>query len=278
MKTARIHSFMMSTNIFDYEIIKTLGVSEMSEVFIVSDKNNNQMVLKRIKVANRRQYINEVKALKHLDHPKIIKMYGYFEDKDYCYILLEYIKGKDLYDFATQDTNKLSENNVKYIIRQVIEAMIYCHQEGFIHHDLKLENILIDNDFNVKIIDFGLSEQIPKDQLTVLYCGSHEYMAPEIIRRKPHLGEKADSWAIGVILYALLYQHFPFSPKERTPEVLSEKPHPPPIFTYGFYVSNSVKDLIYKMLIENPENRLNLYQALEHPWMLNKPKRPFKCI
>lgn len=108
---------------------------------------------------------------------------------------------------------KLSESEAKLIFKQLIEGMDYLHKNHIVHRDLKLENILLDKDKNVKIIDFGFSTTTAKNKPLNVCCGTPSYMAPELVARKSYFGHLVDVWALGVLLFVLLCGHFPFKGK-----------------------------------------------------------------
>lgn len=116
--------------------------------------------------------------------------------------LLSYLKSKP--------DRRAGDKNAVYIFRQLINGMAYCHQKNVCHRDLKLENIIIDNDLNVKIIDFGFASIISPTKLLNFFCGTPSYMPPEIVQKKDYLGFNADIWCLGVLLYTLLCGSFPF--------------------------------------------------------------------
>ena len=112
--------------------------------------------------------------------------------------------------YKAQAEKRLSERDSAYIFRQIVEGMAYCHRAGIYHRDIKTENILIDRNKKIKVIDFGFSvKSTPNTKLT-LFCGTPNYMSPEIILKKEYYGGPSDSWALGVLLFVIACGYFPF--------------------------------------------------------------------
>lgn len=153
----------------------------------------------------------EIKLLKMMSHPYIIKLHEAFETNHHINIIMEYVGGPSLYSYLkSQPNKKLNENEARRIFRQITEALIYCHSKCITHRDIKLENMLMDENKNIKLIDFGFSTFMPNDQKVKMFCGTPSYMAPEIVLKKEYYGPPADVWALGVLLFALLCGFFPY--------------------------------------------------------------------
>jgi serine/threonine protein kinase len=220
---------------------------------------------------------NEVYAGKKLRHPHIVKMIDSFTEGFYTYLVLEYIKGDDLLQYMVQrDWNPLREKEAKSIFKQLLHSLIYSHKQGIVHHDLKLENVLLTKRGKIKLIDFGLCEPVSDcSKLSQRWCGSFDYVSPEILLKNPYCGCKADVWALGVILYSIVFSQLPFDFKERVHElVYRNRPHPPLKFptmdvetSVEFNVSDNVKDLLTQMLEPDQKKRISLEDILKHSWM-----------
>ena len=157
------------------------------------------------------EVLNEINILKKIDHPNIVKIFGFFISKSNYYLLTEYCEGGDLFDLI--NSNNFTEMQVAYIMYQIFSAINYCHKMKIIHRDIKPENILIvDRDKNnyprVKICDFGTSKMVEKGAVQKKLVGSSYYIAPEVLKK--HYNEKCDIWSCGVILYILLSARPPF--------------------------------------------------------------------
>lgn len=124
------------------------------------------------------------------------------------------VEGDSLLNFVkSQPDKKLAENLTKSIFFQIIEGISYLHSKNIFHRDIKLENIIIKSKSSIKIIDFGFGTCCPKNKLLNFFCGTPSYMPPEIILKKDYLGEYADIWSIGILLYTILCGFFPFRGK-----------------------------------------------------------------
>ena len=146
-----------------------------------------------------------------MNHPNIVKIFEAFETEDNVYLVMEYVGGGSLHSLLKEQSDRrLQEEDAKRLFKQIMTALQYCHRKSITHRDIKLENILLDEHRNVKLIDFGFSTCIPNDKKIKMFCGTPSYMAPEIVRRDEYAGPPADVWASGVLLYALTNGCFPF--------------------------------------------------------------------
>jgi len=199
----------------DYLIIKKIGSGSFATVYL-AQKDQELYALKVINKTDitavyEQKLNNEIHILKKLNHPNIVKLYDVIETAESYYLILEYISGGDLYDLVTSpDFSKLQINDKKRIFNQIANAVQYLHENHICHADLKLENVLIDKDRNIKLTDFNLAYEFKDGEQNNLRCGSLEYAAPEIILGKVHYPCPSDVWALGVILYILQYGEFPF--------------------------------------------------------------------
>jgi len=168
-------------------------------------------------ILSEKKLLNEIKILKELDHPNIIKIFDYFYDELNYYIITEYVSGGELYDTITEQ-KKFQEKQAAFIIFQILSAVSYLNSKKIVHRDIKPENILLTKDFNIKLIDFGAgsfyssNNNLKKMKTRV---GTSYYVAPEVLKQE--YDDKCDIWSCGVILHILLVGYPPFngsSPKE----------------------------------------------------------------
>lgn len=169
-------------------------------------------ILEKARIRDRadvERVLREIKILKQLDHPHIIKLYEIIESDERIYLIMEYAAGGELFDYIVSK-DRLPEREACKMYRQVLEGIRYLHGAGIAHRDLKPENLLLDSSQNIKIVDFGLSNVYTSGQILQTACGSPCYAAPEMIAAKPYNGLSVDIWSSGVTLYAMLVGYLPF--------------------------------------------------------------------
>jgi len=259
-----------------YSLLKRIGEGVFGEVYLakLKDKSDNrQFALKKLSKNHpkfrRASVTREVNAGKLLDHQGIIHFEETFETASSIYLVMEYFGGCDLFSSLEDRSYKpYSEQVAKEIFKQVFAAVTHCHQRGIAHRDIKLENILLDKDGRIKLIDFGLCDYVMDVGNAIRLCcdsvGSPAYISPEILTGKSYDGFKADVWSSGVVLYALLFGCFPFSPAQYKLLVNGE---PLVVQFPESGVSPCAKDLLRLMLKPQPENRFSLEQIQNHDWM-----------
>lgn len=206
--------------------------------------------------------------MKLIDHPNIMRLYDVWETSTELYLILEYVKGGELFEYLCKKGRLPTEEALGYF-QQIIAAIDYCHQFNIAHRDLKPENILLDEDFNVKIADFGMAAWQANGMLRTS-CGSPHYAAPEIVSAKAYNGSAADIWSCGVILHALLAGRLPFDDEDIG--ILLEKVKEG-AFDMPEDIHPLAQDLIKKMLTANTEDRITMPELLVHPFFTSiKPK------
>ena len=225
--------------------------------------------------------LNEVKILQSVSHPNVINLVDVIDTPDYLYIVLELAEGGELFDKIIEKT-RFNETEAKLHFYQMASAMEYLHSKKICHRDLKPENILLcsldDKNPVVKITDMGLSKLVDLGTVLKTFCGTPQYIAPEVIQgqgagalggSKPY-SLKVDCWGLGVILYILLSGTPPFSEDRKIQQELREQ-----ILTanYTFYpqlfdkISVEAKDLIQKCLKVEPSERISAEEIVNHPWL-----------
>ncbi len=272
-------SSLRSGGLSEYKLDKCISTTELSQVYLATNKKGKQLVVKKISTVRVSADLirNEVYAGKKLRHPHIVKMVDNFTEGLYTYIVLEYIKGDDLLQYMVDRQWKpLKEKEAKSIFKQLLHSLIYSHKQGIIHHDIKLENVLLTKRGKVKLIDFGLCEPVNDcTKLSQRWCGSFDYVSPEILLKMPYSGCKADVFSLGVILYSLLFSQLPFDFNERVNEVVHRKrSHPSLKFPeideeagVPFGVGENAQDLLKKMLEPDQKKRICLEDIAKHPWV-----------
>lgn len=201
--------------------------------------------------------------MKMLDHPNIVKLYQVIETEKTLYLVMEYASGGEVFDYLVAH-GRMKEKEARAKFRQIVSAVQYCHQKRIIHRDLKAENLLLDAEMNIKIADFGFSNEfVPGDKLDT-FCGSPPYAAPELFQGKKYDGPEVDVWSLGVILYTLVSGSLPFDGanlKELRERVLRGK------YRIPFYMSTDCENLLKKFLVLNPSKRASLETIMKDKWM-----------
>ena len=257
-----------STNnlIGKYQIIKTLGEGSFGKVKLAYFKQN-KVALKiiatnKLKQDDMRGRIDrEIQFLRLLRHPHIIKLYDVIKSNEEIIMVMEYASN-ELFDYIIQ-REKLPENEARRFFQQIISAIEYCHRLKIVHRDLKPENLLLDEKLNVKIADFGLSNIMQDGNFLKTSCGSPNYASPEVISGKLYAGPEVDVWSCGVILYVMLCRRLPFD-DESIPVLFKNISNG--VYTLPNFLSESSVDLIKKMLIVNPLNRITVDEIFQHEW------------
>lgn len=181
------------------------------------------------------------------------------------YLILEYApKGTLFHLLQTQPKKQLSESTSAWYVRSLADALLYLHKRDVIHRDIKPENLLLGNESELKIADFGWSVHAPQSDRTTL-CGTMDYLPPEMITGKPHAAT-VDLWSLGVLCYEMLVGYAPFaapniSEEDTFKRILNAK------YSTPGSVSLAAKHLISSLLVVNPANRMPLVNVLEHPWI-----------
>ena len=273
-KTSNIHD--------EYDIEKKpIGQGSFGTVFKAREKNTG--IVRAIKqvmhesIDNYDGFMNEVAALKTLDHPNIIKLFEVFEDSKCVYLVQEFWEGGELFDYIA-DRERLSEPDAARVFHQIVSAILYWHKNCICHRDLKPDNFMFstkDKNSLVKLIDFGLSRSFFKYQEAgkgevfrmETRAGTWLYMAPEVLNND--YSNAWDTWSLGVILYIMLWGSLPFEGSNDSEIEESIK-----ALNYDFddevweSISAEAKDLISKMLVYENQ-RITPKEALTHPWAKN---------
>ncbi|KAM4692858.1 serine/threonine-protein kinase MARK1 isoform 2-T2 [Discoglossus pictus] len=201
--------------------------------------------------------------MKILNHPNIVKLFEVIETEKTLYLIMEYASGGEVFDYLVAH-GRMKEKEARAKFRQIVSAVQYCHQKCIVHRDLKAENLLLDADMNIKIADFGFSNEFTIGNKLDTFCGSPPYAAPELFQGKKYNGPEVDVWSLGVILYTLVSGSLPFDGqnlKELRERVLRGK------YRIPFYMSTDCENLLKKLLVLNPIKRGSLDQIMKDRWM-----------
>lgn len=246
------------------------------KIMLAKDKvTSEKVVIKKIPQSTpARMITNEVKAGKLIGtHSNIAGLLQYNEKTDFHYLIFQHINGQDLFSYLEKlNFSPRTETEARSIITQILSALQHIHNHNIAHRDVKLENVLIDNRGRVFVVDLGLCAFIEENKLCRDWCGSDNYLAPEIVRRNAYNGYKADVFSTGVVLFALLFGVFPFE-NLRVNGVQSLRTLRAR-FPSDVKVSLSAKELLLKMLEDDPEKRYTVADVLKHEWIADDEMSP----
>ena len=253
-----------------YQIDKTIGEGTFGKVklgiHIPTGEKVSIKILEKDKIQDKedsKRISREIKILKLLNHPNIIKIYQIIEDSKNYYIIMEYAKGGELFDYIVKKKH-LSEKESSIFFYQLINAIEFIHKKNISHRDIKPENLLLKSNLILTLIDFGLSIQYYDKELLNTPCGSPCYAAPEMIMGKKYNGLYSDLWSCGIVLYAMVCGYLPFEDKDNEKlyrKIINGK------LDFPERISFKCKDLIKKILNVNAKKRLSINDIKNHPFL-----------
>ena len=261
-----------------YNIGKTLGKGAYAIVKLVTDKVTKidyaMKIYKKneIKDKVRKSCVNnEINILKKIQHENIIKLIEVIDLKDYILIIQELFLGISLGQYhkkywKTEDLTKKKEKVYKIILTQIFSAFDYLHKNHIAHLDIKMDNILINEKLDIKIIDFGFASFEPKHSLNKFFGGTPNYMSPEIILKRPYISILSDIWSLGVLMFKLFCNEYPFkglTEKDLYNSIKKGK------YRIKCFVNYDVKKIINSMLVLEPNKRKDCDMLLKLPWFYN---------
>ncbi|XP_072513694.1 serine/threonine-protein kinase SIK1-like [Salminus brasiliensis] len=256
-----------------YEIIRTLGKGNFAVVKLARHKvTKTQVAIKivdktRLDASDLEKLNREVQIMKLLNHPHIVKLYQVMETKDMLYIVTDYAKNGEMFDYLASN-GRLSEEEARRTFWQILTAVEYCHRHRIVHRDLKAENLLLDDNMNIKLADFGFGNfYVPGEPLST-WCGSPPYAAPEVFEGKEYEGPQLDIWSLGVVLYVLVCGSLPFD--GATLPALKQRVTDGR-FRVPYFMSQECENLIRRMLAVDPAKRISVAQIKQHRWMQADP-------
>ncbi|CAL6075013.1 Kinase [Hexamita inflata] len=259
----------------NYILGKQLGRGTFGDVRVATQITTQQKVAMKILDKSKikceddfKRVVREIQVLKMLNNPFVVKLLEVIDTPNHIYLVTEYIDNGELLKYIAE-RKKLTEEDACRLFRQLVSGLFYCHTRKVCHRDLKLKNILLDSDNNIKIIDFGLSNVLAKDYQLKTACGSPSYASPEMLCQKKYDGPMVDVWSCGVILFAMICGYLPFDDpdlQQLYKKVLNGRVEVPE------YVSPQATDLLNKILIQEPKYRISLSEIMKHPWYINACK------
>ena len=270
--------------ITDFTLIKELGVGSFGRVLLV--QHNLTQAQYAIKAIDKRNKANiqekpyfrrEIEIMYRIHHPNVVKLFGHFEDNTYCYFIMEYIAGGNIYSYVPKNgIHTISTQQVASIIKDVISATYFLHHmyPPIIHRDIKPENVLLGDNMRAKLTDFGWSNYMQGDFKRTTVCGTPIYLAPEMINNTGH-DEKVDIWCIGVLLFELITGQQPW----KGSDVQTVKYNISRLkINWPKQMDRNAADLISKILRYNPEERISLRNMLMHPFFTKYFPNAVSCL
>ncbi|CAB3233490.1 unnamed protein product [Arctia plantaginis] len=253
----------------NYELEKTIGTGNFAVVKLATHViTKSKVAIKiidksRLDEDNLKKTFREITIMKKLRHPHIVRLYQVMESSHTIYLVTEYAPNGEIFDHLVT-RGRMTEVEAARAFAQMVAAVGYCHSNGVVHRDLKAENLLLDKNMNIKLADFGFSNEYTAGSPLATWCGSPPYAAPELFEGRQYDGPKADIWSLGVVLYVLVCGALPFDGStlhELRSVVLSGK------FRIPYFMSQECEHLIRHMLVVEPEKRLSLRGVARHRWL-----------
>ena len=278
--SSSIYASIISNNsdkLSKYDIGKILGKGAYANVKLVTNiitKENFAMkIYEKEKLSDnskKKCVYREIEILKRVNHENITKLIEVINTQKQILIIQELVEGislRDYYNREIRNQKGISEHKsmiFKKIFKQIFSAMNYLHNHYIAHRDIKLENILMTKEYTIKIIDFGFGMYNPENKLQSFFCGTPNYMAPEIAFKKPYVGQKADCWSLGVLVYKMFCADFPFKGKNEKDLYKNIKKGK---FTMANYSPQYIKNIIVNMIELDPNKRLSCQDVLNSDWL-----------
>ena len=260
-----------------YKLIKLIGSGSFGKVILAqSILTGKYVAIKAFDKAclkdeySKNKVTREISIQRAMNHENIIGIYEVFNNDTYLFIVMEYASQGDLLHYV-RGKKKLSEEEALKYFRQLIYGIAHIHCRGVLHRDIKLDNILLDDDMGVKICDFGVSRQLCKGQIIKEQCGTPAYLAPEIIINCGYSGFFSDLWSIGIALFTMLCGTVPYRGNSLQELLNAEKNDK---IVYPSYLSPLSKDLIERLLEFEPYKRITIPEILQHPWFTRSKAYP----
>lgn len=231
--------------------------NDLSKIFAVKEINIS------IHKKNIERFREEIFLMNKFNHQNILKLYETIEDDNYIYLILEYCENGDLKNFLNK--RPMKEKNVRKFMKQIVSGLQYLNNKNVYHRDLKPQNILLTQDYTIKISDFGLAKTCESNTLLDTICGSPMYMAPEIMKYKKY-DTKADLWSLGVIFYQMLTGKTPYTARSHS-ELMNNIENQDIVFPKCINVTKEGLDLLLKLLQKKSDERMTWEELFKHIWL-----------
>lgn len=271
-------------NVDNYKILEILGSGGFSEVALTTHIPTGQKralkIIRKSPLAVQQLspefMIIEMKLLRTLDHPNVLKCFEIFEDKENYFLVLEYCEGGNLFQKLGPNLN--DDNRLADIMYQVLSGIAYFHDKQIVHRDIKPENILIESSetWNIKVADFGSACYLDKNKTAEGVFGSPFYLAPEVLLG--YYDEKVDIWSLGIVLYVMITGNAPYSGKN-VKEIINQIIDCPLRINAKTLPGQSLLllDFARQLLEINPSRRISAMDALQHPWIKKNARNKTQC-
>ncbi|KAG0661952.1 serine/threonine-protein kinase KIN2 [Maudiozyma exigua] len=307
------HQRFHRTSIGDWQFMETVGQGSMGKVKLAQNDNTGKLVAVKVvnralkvflmkqqkgltngerrraprttkelqeretalnkELARDRRTVREAVLGQLMCHPNICELYEWHILSNHYYLIFEYVSGGQLLDYIIQN-GLLSERKSREFARTIGSVLLYLHKNNIVHRDLKIENIMIGDNGELKMIDFGLSNFYDSQSLLKTYCGSLYFAAPELLCATPYVGPEIDIWSFGVVIYVLVCGKVPFDDSDS--RKLHQKIKRGKV-TYPDFISSEANSLLKEMLVVDPNKRATLTKVLKHPWINHGFHNPVEC-
>ena len=276
----------------EFLMLREIDSGNTSTVYLVKSMKTEKIYAAKVYGENSESFFNEVdilEKLSSLNSPNIIHLISYGEDyiinngipekEEKQYIILEYMPNNDLFYYATH-LNGINEQKIKKIFYKILKAVQQCHDKGICHRDLKLENIMFNEQNEPVLLDFGYGGLLNENEKFTDSVGTLNYMAPEILRRIPYSGIRSDIFSLGVILFALIIQKFGFekaTPSDELYRLIIQKKYEEYWEKIGNIIGKEIiekvspefKELYLKMIAYSPNERPSIEDIIKCEWLKN---------
>ncbi|RKO93261.1 kinase-like domain-containing protein [Blyttiomyces helicus] len=253
-----------------YRYLRLLGYGSFGRVHLAEHTITGAQiaikVIQKMKLTSASDRANielECKISQILSHPHIVEIYDVFETEEQIFICMEKVDGGELHDLVLRSPAKrFTESDARPIFREILSAVQYLHKNSVVHRDLKMQNIMLDNDGHAKLIDFGIAGFFDRTELLQVYAGTVKCSAPEILMGKPYVGPAVDMWSLGVLLYGMVLGQLPFEHEKEAmvyDRIINAR------FSFPSKVSLGFRRLLQGLLVVDPKKRFTLKEVLDSP-------------